>query len=208
VAAVRTMAVVLAMGVVLVGCGDPLADKLESSGKQPYSDDDPSLIDPNATTTLPAATTTVPAPGATTTVGPEPVATTTTAPAASPQAREDFLAEVDRNCAARNQQVGSSALNRGGMATPQGALRTLGTMISSLETTAAVLRSRTPPPGDEAAVADLIGGLEHFVGLMRPVIDAGGFGSEAERDALLATLETDGDVITARFDAYGLPSCF
>ncbi|HEX7132494.1 MAG TPA: hypothetical protein VF228_07960 [Iamia sp.] len=206
-AAVRTTAVVLAMAIALVGCGDPLADKLESSGKQPYSDDDPSLIDPNVTTTLPGVTTAVPAAGAPTTAGPEPVAPTTV-PVAPPQDREDFVAEIERGCAARNQQVGSSALNQGGMATPQDALRIMGTLVSSIETTAAVLRGRTPPAGDEAVVADLIGGLDHFVGLMRPVLDAGGFRSEAERDALLATLRTDGDVITARFDAYGLPSCF
>jgi hypothetical protein len=39
--AAMTVAVAILL-VVLAGCGDPLADTLESSGKQPYSDEQPS----------------------------------------------------------------------------------------------------------------------------------------------------------------------
>jgi hypothetical protein len=179
--AVRRLAVVLALGCVLAGCGDPLADKLESSGRQAYSDDDPPLVDPEATTT---------------TVGPDP----------ADLVKWAFVADANRTCEVTNVAAARSLLDTA--TSPSDALDALSLLTEYMRSNAARLEAMTPPPGDEAAVADLIGGLNHILAQLDAVLSAGGFRSQEEYETWAATFRADGDAVTARFAAYGLTSCF
>lgn len=181
----RTMAVALAISIAAAGCGDPLGEKLESSGKQPYSDAGLDLEG----------------------VGPD-AAPETSAPDPADEAalaKWAFVAEANRLCAERGDAVTASM--RGSLSDPRTALSQLDRILDWAETEAALLGGLTPPPGDEAVVAELLGGYNHLLAMARPIVEAGGFRDEAERTTFLTDFEAAGDTHVARLEAYGLSEC-
>ena len=105
----------------------------------------------------------------------------------------------------QGQAVASGLLNNIGLTD---GLEAFEAIVGTYETLAALLAGLTPPPGDEAVVAELVGGYTHVVGLVRPVLDAGGmFPTQAALDAWRAEFEAAVQTQSARLDAYGLGSC-
>jgi len=192
------IAVALALVVVAGGCGDPLADKLESSGSQPYSDDDPSLVDPDAPTTTPAPPSTVPPTTVPATTAPATTAPPATAAPDGPPLPVELVAAANRVCAAVKLSM-LPAVPEGEADYPQFHAETavylqeMADGLRPLAQSAGADRLRTAVVAlDEAAAAFREEGEAHAAGDEGAATAANGRGVEAMERALVIFNRADG----------------
>ncbi len=164
----RTAVAGAALALVAAGCGDPLADRLESSGVQPYSEPTAGPADPGSSGT------------------------------------EAFIAEANRLC--RESKEARQA-RQDDPATAEDAKERLLSLLDAMEAEKAAIAGLTPPPGDEAVVADILAAYDPLIWLMTHLTQGGTFTDPTELDSFEVQVRERGDDLKRAMDDYGLESC-
>lgn len=190
---VRTAAVVVTVILALVGgvgCGDPLADKLEASGQQPYDDeeaarDEAARQEEAARDAAARATTT----------------TTAEAPDVS-AARTLYLAAINQIC-----EDGIDELSGSFPSAPEDVVPYFEQMLAASQAMLDQARALTPPPGDELVVNHLFTEHQAVVDQMRTALAAGRMGTIEGMRAVTAEVQPRSDALDEAYRDYGLTSC-